>query len=256
MLFEIPAEQYQKYAHWFENEIFPGTWIETAFVHKSFHKILVDDIENPQMVLLHYPYKAFLAGGPSPSQWAEMLDLIPAETEICLDESLWLPKLIEFFGNRLIQKERIKSSFSNLSVEHLESLKRPLPDGYTLARVDRDTAERLPELLGIHIPPFFGSIERFMEEGIGFCVKDGEKPVSCASSCIPYGRQLEIQLATVDAPEYRRKGFATAASIALLEYCLTNEIEPCWDAINKRSAALAEKLGYTDIQPYSVYKWR
>jgi GNAT superfamily N-acetyltransferase len=256
MLFEIPAEDYKKFIHWFDNETFPRTWIETALANKSFHKMIVDDEADPHMVLLHYPYKAFLAGGPSPSKWAEMLDVIPEETEICLHEGQWLAKLIEHFGDLLIRKTRVKTSSRSLHLDHLESLKKPLPDGYSVARVDWETAERLPELLSVHIPPFFGSIERFMEEGIGFCVKDGEAPVCFAGSCIPYGRKLEIQVATVDAPEYRRKGFATAASIALLEYCLAHEIEPCWDAVNDRSVALAEKLGYTDPQQYFVYKWR
>lgn len=125
-----------------------------------------------------------------------------------------------------------------------------------MERVDRETVGRLPHILQVHIPPYFGTVDNFMEAGIGFCVKHGEEPISMASSCLPYTDKLEVQIATVDSPEYRRKGFGTAACIALLEYCLKNEIEPHWDAFNERSASMAEKLGYTDPEPYYVYKWR
>ncbi len=52
-----------------------------------------------------------------------------------------------------------------------------------------------------------------------------------------------------------RKGFGTAAAIALIEYCLSNDIEPYWDANNKPSAIMAENLGYSNPESYYVYKW-
>ena len=121
-----------------------------------------------------------------------------------------------------------------------------------MERVDRETVERRPHILQVHIPPFFGTVDNFMEKGIGFCVKHVDEPISMASSCLPYTDKLEVQIATVDSPEYRRKGFGTAACIALLEYCLKNKIEPHWDAFNERSASMAEKLGYTDPEPNDV----
>jgi hypothetical protein len=165
-------------------------------------------------------------------------------------------KIKGVLSGRLIKKTRIRTSHRNLSLEKLESLKKALPEGFSVERVDRETVERLPHILQVHIPPFFGIVDNFMENGIGFCVKKGDEPVSMASSCLPYTDKLGVQIATVDSPEYRRKGFRTAACIALLGYCLKNKIEPHWDAFNERSASMAEKLGYTDLEPYYVYKWR
>ena len=144
----------------------------------------------------------------------------------------------------------------SLSLEKLENLKKPLPEGYSLKKTDRETIERLPNILKVHIKPFFGTVDNFTEKGIGFCVKHGGEPISMASSCLPYTDKLEVQIATVDSPEYRRKGFGTAACVALLEYCLRNKIEPHWNAFNERSVLMAEKLGYTDAEQYYVYKWR
>jgi RimJ/RimL family protein N-acetyltransferase len=156
----------------------------------------------------------------------------------------------------LIKKKRFKTCHKNIFLEKLESLDRPLPEEYCVERVDRETVEKLPHILQVHILPFFGTVDNFMEKGIGFCVKHGDDPISMASSCLPYTDKLEVQIATVDSPEYRRKGFGTAACIALLEYCLKNKIEPHWDAFNDKSASMAEKLGYTNPEKYYVYKWR
>ncbi len=254
-MFEVPTEEYEKYRYLFGNEDFPCTWIESAFEYKAA-RLLVNEEKNPAAAILHYPYKAFIAGDSNVSEWAEALATIPEETEIYVDEKTWLPKLMEHFKGRLIQKTRTKMSHRDLSLEKLDSLKTPLPEGYGVESVDRETVEKLPHILQVHIPPFFGTVNNFMEKGLGFCVKHDEHPISMASSCLPYTDKLEVQIATVDAPEYRRKGFGTAACIALLEYCLIHEIEPCWDAFNERSVLMAEKLGYTKPKQYYVYKWR
>lgn len=254
-MIEVPPEDYEKYKYLFDSEDFPRTFIESAFAFKSV-KLLVDEERSPVMAILLYPYHVFVAGDPGTSELAEMLDKIPEETEMHVDEEKWLPILKEHFRGRLIQKMRIKMSHKSLSLEKLGSLKRALPTGYSTERVDQATLERLPRILQVHIVPFFGTTDNFMTRGIGFCVKHGDKPISMASSCLPYIDKLEVQVATVDSSEYRRKGFGTAACIALLEYCLKNEVEPYWDAFNERSASMAEKLGYTDPQQYNVYKWR
>jgi hypothetical protein len=40
---------------------------------------------------------------------------------------------------------------------------------------------------------------------------------------------------------------------ALILHCLDAGIEPCWDAHNPESAALALQLGFTDPMPYEVF---
>lgn len=84
----------------------------------------------------------------------------------------------------------------------------------------------------------------------------GDKPVSLASGSIPHTDLLEVQVATVEDPEYRRKGFGTAVSIALIEYCLKNNIEPVWEAANDTSVQMALKLGYSKPENVYQYYWR
>jgi hypothetical protein len=40
----------------------------------------------------------------------------------------------------------------------------------------------------------------------------------------------------------------------MIEYCLELNLEPCWDAHNEASAALATKLGFVHPAPYTAYE--
>ena len=94
----------------------------------------------------------------------------------------------------------------------------------------------------------------FLEKGIGFCIVDGDQPICMASSFIPiYDNTIEVEIDTEDDPKYRRKGFATAACIALLEFCLENNLTSEWDAQNEASVGLAKKLGYTEKEKWKLY---
>jgi hypothetical protein len=42
----------------------------------------------------------------------------------------------------------------------------------------------------------------------------------------------------------------------MIEYCLERGLEPCWDAHNEISAALAAKLGFVEPAPYAAYEVR
>jgi predicted GNAT family acetyltransferase len=75
--------------------------------------------------------------------------------------------------------------------------------------------------------------------------------VAGCSSYTLANNKLEIEIDT--HPDHRRKGLARAVAAALILYCLDAGIEPCWDAHNPESAALAEQLGFTDPTPYEVF---
>jgi GNAT superfamily N-acetyltransferase len=252
---EVPIEKYDDYRHLFNQGHCPQTFVDSAFTYKHV-PLKVDDEENPTMAYLDYKYAIIIVGDPEILTDEEFLELVKEQLILVADKEKWLPRLLKHFKGKLIERRRTKRSNENLSLEKLKTLKKSLPEGYCLERVDKKTAEALPEILQVHIPVFFGSVDEFLEKTVSFCVKHGEKTISLASSSIPSTKLLEVQVATVDSPEYRRKGFATAVSIALIEYCLENDIEPHWEAANDTSVQLALKLGYTDPEDIFHYYWR
>lgn len=40
----------------------------------------------------------------------------------------------------------------------------------------------------------------------------------------------------------------------MIEHCLDEGLEPCWDGHNSMSAALATKLGFVDPAPHTAYE--
>lgn len=97
----------------------------------------------------------------------------------------------------------------------------------------------------------FASLEEFLEHGIGYVImKDGEI-IAGASSYSYCNGAIEITIETKS--EYRRKGLALACASKVILECLDRGIYPRWDASNKNSVALAEKLGYHFDKEYLVY---
>ena len=72
-----------------------------------------------------------------------------------------------------------------------------------------------------------------------------------ASSYSSYPGGIEIEIDT--HKDFRRQGLAYSAGAALILACLDRGWYPSWDAANRPSLALAEKLGYQFSHPYPIY---
>ena len=90
-----------------------------------------------------------------------------------------------------------------------------------------------------------------MEKGFGYCILEGERIVSVASTFVTCRRGIEIQINTRKSHQGRGLGTGVAAGILLRSLELS--LDPGWDAANEISASLAEKLGYTFQGNYKVY---
>ena len=98
----------------------------------------------------------------------------------------------------------------------------------------------------------FKKYETYKKLGIGVvALKDGEL-VSGASSYSRYKDGIEIEVDTRE--DHRRKGLAYACAAKLILECLDRGLYPSWDAQNKWSLALAEKLGYNYSHEYKAYE--
>ena len=94
------------------------------------------------------------------------------------------------------------------------------------------------------------------EELFRFCgetkwCKDCEAATGASSYC-GYLGGIEIEIDT--RSDYRRRGFACICGAKLILECLKRGLYPSWDAQNKQSVALAEKLGYHFDHEYTVYE--
>lgn len=98
----------------------------------------------------------------------------------------------------------------------------------------------------------FENFEKYSEKGLGVVALHNGELVSGASSYTVYEDGIEIEIDTRE--DYRRKGLALACAAKLILECLARKLYPSWDAHNKGSVALAQKLGYHFDKEYIAYE--
>jgi len=251
MVVEYPITKSNEIKQLFQDHKWLKTVIQFAFREKR-GKVYVCDSNNPEAAFLQIGF-IFLGGDPSSDQVPHLIDVLPVGPQVIVPDGDWATILTEIFGDNVKRIQRYGFSHEHLNIDHLRALKENLPSGYILERIDLDTARTIPRALAPAIPFYFGSPEKFIENGFGFCIKHKGDVVSTAMTAMPFEKEFEIEVDTMNSPEYRRKGLATVASAALIEHALSMNLIPIWDAANEASKALALKLGYSDLTPYDAF---
>lgn len=192
-----------------------------------------------QELVLHKPESRnsrFMILVPSSKEWEELIEATYQDRA------------------KKVTRYAIKKEKDIFNHSHLEHIAEELPEGISLQRIDselfayaksndwtRDWCSQFPS---------YEQFERL--GGIGIvAIKDGV-PVSGASSYTVYKDGIEIEVDTMEA--YRKQGLASACSAKLILECLKMGKYPSWDAQNKWSVGLAEKLGYHFSHEYTAYE--
>ena len=135
--------------------------------------------------------------------------------------------------------------------ERLASFRESLPPEYMLHRIDAGMVADFRTLNETFVDNF-ASLDDFLRLGVGFGItKDGEFVAGCSSYTIS-SRCLEFEIET--RRDYQRRGLALVTGSRMIEHCLDNGLEPCWDAAHEGSALLAEALGFVKRLPYTAYR--
>ncbi|MBR5094722.1 MAG: GNAT family N-acetyltransferase [Oscillospiraceae bacterium] len=211
-------------------------------------KILVTDPEHPRSALAVIGDFVFCAGRPD----LELLRSKPDRWMIVVPQDAAWEALIE---NNFPAFKRIRYAIRKDTVfdrEKLEAMASALPDGYAFREIDGELYDLcLKDVLFEDCVSVFGSKERYLELGRGFAVMKDGKIVSAASSYSRYRNGIDIEIDTVK--EERHKGLGSAVAAKLILACLDEGLYPAWDAANKMSVRLAEKLGYDFSREYVCY---
>ncbi len=255
MVILIPNSQFNSIYHIFETHQYLRNVIE-AIPELITGELWVDSPDDPTIALFSIPGIHILAGTPDPLKIDSFLTKIPEKQVIFVPrQEFWVPSLKRYFGGKLGSFNRYDVSASSLTLEYIQKLKKDPPEGYQIQQVDVIVLNETKDSLGSYILLFFGNQDRFLTSGKGYCIKKNDTTISMASSLVPYKKSLEVQVDTLEASKYRRKGFATQVAVELIEYCLESGIEPHWDADTEISRDFALKLGYTSPHPYKCYYW-
>lgn len=231
--------------------LFAG-WEETMItscLQNVMGRIFVTDKVSPRSAAAGLGCFVFLAGEPD----AELVGRKYADFAIMIPQSDAWERLIEEnipAARRVTRYATGKDT--RFCAEKLAALS-VLPDGYEMRRIDGELYDKcLDSPLTADFVASFDGKSAFLADGIGFVVLKDGKIVSGASSFSRYRDGIEIEVDTV--PEERRKHLAAAVSARLILECIENGLYPSWDAQNRASLALAQKLGYEFSHEYIAYE--
>lgn len=191
----------------------------------------------------------FLAGEPD----GALLRRVPGPLLVPQNEA-WSMLIERVYGDRAIRETRyaILKEPDVFDRERLARFAASLPAGYEMRQISE---ELVPVLLAEEwskdFCSAFDSPADCCRRGLGYvALWDGVPAAGAGSYCV-YNGGIEIEIDT--RSDHRRRGLATACGARLILACLDRGLYPSWDAHDKRSVALAEKLGYHRGEPYTVY---
>ena len=245
---KIPANKVKKYHKYFDGYRHARRFINQMKTYPDAN-LWVDNVDDPTVLYFGIPWINILAGDHSHPDLDLLLEKVGVPLLIYPDEA-WKRVLKDKLGDKLVEHTRMTYKSGRLDLDRVRRLVKDLPEGYCLERVDLETGQNIDG----HLHAFsrtWGSVENYVDKGLGYCIRYGDKVVSHAGSIFPYTDDLEIQVDT--DPDFRRRGLATVVCARLIEECLLNNITPYWDAHTVVSAGLAEKLGFNDPVKYELF---
>lgn len=208
----------------------------------------VNDTKNPTFAILLVRHYCFMSGNIGYTELKELVNrklkariLIPSDN---------IKELLEvIFKDEIIKRERysIKKN-PKFNVEQLQRYVENLSDKYTIKMIDKEIAERIKDKNFINIS------HNYEKVGIGYCCLFNDDIIGVASSNFFYNDGIEVNIRVSE--EHRRNGIATALASQLILKCIEENKKVSWDAANKESVGLAQKLGFEYDSMYNVYDFK
>jgi RimJ/RimL family protein N-acetyltransferase len=193
----------------------------------------------------------FLGGRPTASLVHQLVAELRQERDVAL--ALWqdhaynqlLPPTPDFDGWELEFTDR---PLGTDPIPHLS-----VPDGCALRPIDATWFARCR--YGEYYAAYFGSVERTLEKGLGYClVKEQELLSEAFAADAALGL---IEIGTITGEAYRGRGYAALTCARLIRECEARGYRTYWNCAkeNQASAGLARSLGYQTEQEfrYVVY---
>lgn len=234
-------------------------WEETfiwSFLQGYMGEAWVDSPTNPQSVKIRVGDLCFLAGIPNQDLVKHKpVGLEKREFAMVPQSMEWHALIEEVYEAQATKKERyaIKKEENIFDKEKLSALVKGLALEYTMCMIEEKLYHSILEQEWCRdFCSNYSTYQEYKEHGLGVVILKNGEIVAGASSYLHYRDGIEIQIDTRE--DYRRKGLATICGAKLILECLKRGLYPSWDAYDRRSVSLAEKLGYHLDTAYTVYE--
>lgn len=179
--------------------------------------------------------KDFIIMVPQNKQWEELI-------EQCYKSK-----------SKRVSRYATKKEINIFETEKLQHIISMLPKEYEIKPIDENIYYRCKQTDWCKdFVSQYADYKIYCDYGLGFVILKDDKIVSGASSYSSYKDGIEIEIHTHE--KHRRRGLAYICGAKLILECLERKLYPSWDAQNKWSLALAEKLGYNYSHTYDAYE--
>lgn len=196
---------------------------------------------------------AFYAGNPSEELVQYKPECCKQNFIIMVPQNAGWAELIEKCYEKKVTRYAIKKEMEIFDKEKLQRAVEELPSGYVLKKIEEAEYNMCRENDWANdLVSQYKEYKAYKNSGLGIAVLKAGELVAGASSYSRYDKGIEIEIDTRE--DYRRKGLAYACGAKLILECLEKGLYPSWDAQNKWSVALAEKLGYHFSHEYVAYE--
>jgi len=186
-----------------------------------------------------------------------LTDLGIAWVEIGGDKN-WNPVIEKVYKKRILESSQ-QWVYTLPSTTHELLLQPKLVGNCKVKIIDRrlfvELSTESKEFLLLRIREFWGDLEAFLNNGLGYVLVDGDEIVSLCLSGFVAGNTHAIDIETKES--HRRKGYAELVSHAFVADCIKRRFQPHWDCMaeNTASVQLAEKLGFRKNHVYTLYSF-
>lgn len=209
--------------------------------NKTFNNKLADYLLNKQQKRITDEWLQVY-----PNAWVEVIEPLISPFLVSDDQE---KQYQNKEGNHLV----IKNTRVNFSFD--AALYRQQGNLINEVDVIETTANIFNQLSGSVVPQhFWNNAEDFLAHGKGYTVTVEGVNASTAYSAFVDEGALELGIETNSY--YKGKGYARLVCNALIEYCLTNDLEPIWACRleNTPSYCLAQKLGFRPTKYLAYYR--
>lgn len=222
-----------------------------AVIEGGMGKVFADAQEEPSVALAVLDFH-FLAGDPLHENALQLFKLLQPGDVVIAPTPAWQHLVTATYPSELAVYHREAFQAEQFDVDELRRFCQALPSGFELRHVRLEEVTQFAIDLDPALVYNFRSHEEFITRGVGLGILHEGTFVSGASSAAVGGGKLEIEVQT--HRQFRRRGLGRAVAAALILYCLEHGIEPCWDAANEPSSALARQLGFYSTGKYEAYR--
>ena len=234
-------------------------------------RIWVDSKENPTSgFLVDNVWAYFLAGDPNNKEFNTAIGKIlkdeifaQAEKKEGINQGEWIMYFedkdwFDKIENEFVIKDpmALKRYYYVFEKSLIPDWRMQIPKGFEMRKIDASLLkdERLEntEEMKWWMKTNYETEEKFLEKGLGVClIEEGKKTLAgwCLSD---WSVDNKIEIGIVTARNYRRRGFATLCTAAMVELCQEKGYQVGWHCgqENEGSWRTAEKVGFVRKKSY------